>query len=137
MSGPIVGDPIVGGCLCGACRYATDAAPINIRACHCRTCQKAIGASFNARVLVPLDRLTIDGPVNWYASSDDLERGFCARCGTTLFSKRGSANAIGLTMGSLDAPDRFAPAEHIWVSRQQAWLVLADGVPAHDEGAPV
>jgi len=131
-----MGAPIAGGCLCGACRYETDAEPINIRACHCRVCQKAIGASFNARVLVPLDTLTISGPVGWYPSSDDLERGFCPQCGSTLFSKRVSANIIGLTMGSLDDPDRFFPAEHIWVSSKQAWLVLADDLPAHEEAAP-
>jgi hypothetical protein len=128
--------PIAGGCLCGACRYETSAEPINIRACHCRLCQKAIGASFNARVLVPLDTLAVDGPVGWFSSSDALERGFCPRCGTTLFSKRASANIVGLTMGSLDDPDRFFPAEHIWVSSKQAWLTLADDLPCHEEGAP-
>jgi len=130
-------EPIEGGCLCGACRYATQAEPINIRACHCRLCQKAIGASFNARVLVPLDTLAVTGPVGWYASSDNLERGFCPRCGTTLFSKRESANIIGLTMGSLDDPDRFFPADHIWVSSRQAWLGSGGDVPCHEEAAPV
>jgi hypothetical protein len=129
-------ETISGGCLCKACRYETPAAPINVRACHCRLCQKAIGASFNARVLVPLDTLRIDGPVAWHASSPDIRRGFCPRCGTTLFSERAAANAIGLTMGSLDDPDRFFPAEHIWVSSRQAWLTLGDDLPCHDEAAP-
>jgi hypothetical protein len=129
-------DVIRGGCLCGACRYETQAEPINIRVCHCRLCQKAIGAAFNARVLVPLDGLAISGPVGWYASSDDLARGFCTSCGTTLFSKRESANLIGLTLGSLDDPDRFAMSEHIWVSSKQDWLVLGDDLPHHPEGPP-
>ncbi len=127
---------ITGGCLCGACRYETDAAPVNIRACHCRMCQKAIGASFNARVLVPLDSMAITGPVGWYQSSDVLRRGFCTVCGTTLFSERASGNVIGLTMGSLDDPDRFDPDEHIWVSSKQAWLELGEDVPCYEEGAP-
>ncbi|MBO9671017.1 MAG: GFA family protein [Sphingobium sp.] len=122
--------------MCGACRYETQAEPINIRACHCRMCQKAIGATFNARVLVPLDSLTVEGPVGWYSSSDLLRRGFCTVCGTTLFSERQSANAIGLTMGSLDDPDRFMPVEHIWISSKQAWLGLTDELPGHAEGPP-
>jgi hypothetical protein len=129
-------DPISGGCFCGACRYETDAAPINIRACHCRMCQKAIGASFNARVLVPLDTLKIEGPVSWYQSSDLLRRGFCTVCGTTLFSERASANAIGLTMGSLDDPDSFMPDEHIWLSSKQAWLAIGDDLTCYEEGVP-
>jgi len=128
--------PIAGGCLCGACRYETSATPINVRACHCRLCQKAIGASFNARVLVSLDSLTIDGPVGWFASSEALRRGFCTQCGTTLFSERASGNVIGLTMGSLDKPDRHVPAEHIWTASKQAWLTLADDLPCWEEGPP-
>ncbi|MGN8001130.1 GFA family protein [Sphingomonas sp. 22176] len=27
-------------CLCGACRYSTDPAPLNVRICHCHRCQK-------------------------------------------------------------------------------------------------
>lgn len=122
---------IQGGCLCGACRYETSAAPINVRACHCRICQKATGAPFYARVLVPLAGLQSSGPVTWFQSSPAIRRGFCARCGTTLFSERAEAGVIGLTMGSLDDPDRFEPAEHIWVASRQAWVKLADGLPQH------
>jgi hypothetical protein len=124
---------ITGGCLCGACRYETDAEHINVRACHCRACQKATGAPLYARVLVPTDRVRITGPVGWYASSDDVRRGFCPKCGTSLFSERLSIGAIGLTMGSLDEPDRFRPAQHIWMSSKQAWVVLADGLPQYPE----
>ena len=131
-----MGGAIAGGCLCGACRYKTDAAPINVRVCHCRLCQQAIGAAFNARVLVPLDGLTISGPVGWHHSSEVLRRGFCTQCGTTMFSERAEKNIIGLTMGSLDEPDRFAPTDHIWTSSKQSWLQLADDVPHYPEGPP-
>jgi len=125
---------ITGGCLCGACRYQTDAEPINVRACHCRACQKAIGGPFYARVLVRVDGLEVSGPIGWFNSSDDVRRGFCRLCGSSLFSERFSIGAIGLAMGTLDEPDRFQPAEHIWVSRMQAWIKLNDGLPTHAEG---
>lgn len=127
---------ITGGCLCGACRYATDAAPLNVRACHCRRCQKATGGPFYARVMVPLDRVTMDGPIGWYDGGTGVRRGFCTRCGTTLFSERATANTIGLTMGSLDDPDRFTPTEHIYTASKQAWLVLDDALPQYTEGPP-
>lgn len=128
---------IEGGCLCGACRYATTAAPINVRLCHCRLCQKAIGASFNVRVLVPLNMMEISGPVGWYASSTNLRRGFCSVCGSTLFSERRSNGTIGVTLGSLDDPNSFAPTDQIWTSSKQQWLVLDNALPAHSEAAPV
>lgn len=129
-------EKITGSCLCGACSYSSDAEPIDIRACHCKLCQKATGAPFYARVRVPLDQTQITGPVGWYNSSPELERGFCPQCGTSLFSKRASAGSIGLCMGSLDDPDRFQPSDHIWVSKKQAWLTLTDDLPCYEEGPP-
>lgn len=128
--------PITGGCLCGACRYETVAKPINVRVCHCHICQKAIGAAFNARVLVPLDGLSISGPVGWHLSSDALRRGFCMQCGTTMFSERAQQGIVGLTMGSLDEPDRFQPSDHIWTSSRQSWVHLPEDVPLYAEGPP-
>ncbi|CAH0348688.1 MAG: GFA family protein [Pseudomonadota bacterium] len=131
-----MGISIEGGCLCGACRYSSDAEPINIRACHCRRCQKATGAPFYARVMVPLDSVAMSGPIGWFDADTGVRRGFCTGCGTSLFSERQSANTVGLTMGSLDDPDRFAPSEHIWISCKQAWLVIDDGRPQYPEGPP-
>lgn len=125
---------IEGGCLCGQCRYACTGAPINIRACHCRRCQKATGSSFYARLMAPLASVRISGPVQWYDGGAGIRRGFCGACGSTLFSERASAGTIGLALGSLDDPDAFRPSEHIWTSDMQRWLCLDDGLPQHAEG---
>jgi hypothetical protein len=129
-------DRTEGGCLCGACRYGATGEPVNVRVCHCRLCQRAIGAAFNARALFRLDQVTLSGPIGRHNSSDAITRGFCTRCGTTVYSAREEAGLIGLTLGSLDDPGRWAPTAHIWVSSRQPWLVLADGLPQYPEGAP-
>ncbi|HEY9578702.1 MAG TPA: GFA family protein [Rhizorhapis sp.] len=131
-----MGLEIKGGCLCGECRYVSHAEPINIRACHCHRCQKATGAPFYARVMVPLDSISMAGPIGWFNAESGVRRGFCTQCGTTLFSERQNANTIGLTMGSLDEPDLFEPTEHIWTSSKQAWLSLNDGRPQYPEAPP-
>ncbi len=66
-----------GGCLCGAVRYAVEADPVNERVCHCRLCQKAVGAPFNARLLFRRDQVTIEGPAATHLSSSEIKRGFC------------------------------------------------------------
>lgn len=126
-----------GGCLCGAVRYETTAEPVNQRICHCRICQKAIGAAFNARVLMRITDVVISGPIRTFHSSERLERGFCQHCGSTVFSRRTSAGIMGLTVGSLDDPTLFAPDMHFWTSSKQPWLQIADGLSQHPEGPPV
>jgi hypothetical protein len=128
--------PISGGCLCGACRYRSEGAPINIRVCHCVRCQKATGSAFFARILVPLAGVAIVGPVSWYAAESGLRRGFCSQFGTALFAERRDLGVIGLSFGSLDEPGRFEPAEPIWTASKQPWLSIDDGRPQHPDNAP-
>lgn len=124
-----------GGCLCGAVRYRATGAPINERVCHCRLCQKVIGATFNARLLFRAGAVAVEGAVDYVHTSADLKRGFCPRCGTTLLSRRISNDTLGVTAGSLDDPSLFKPQMHIYVASKQPWLVIDDGLPQH-QGAP-
>ena len=129
-------DEYRGGCLCGAVRYRAEGAPINERICHCRLCQKAIGAAFNARVLFAIDRVAIEGPVAMTNSSPDLKRGFCPRCGTTMFSRRDGAGIVGITTGSLDDPSEFVPTMAIFTKGRPAWAAIPAGLKMF-EGLPV
>ncbi|MGN6549740.1 MAG: GFA family protein [Pararhizobium sp.] len=128
---------VLGGCLCGNVRYRATGKPLNSRICHCRQCQKATGAAFNARILYPGDRVTFSGEFATTHSSDDLVRGFCASCGTSVFTHRLSTDWIGVTVGSLDDTSQFAPEAHTWVSEKQQWLVIADGLPQFERMPPV
>jgi hypothetical protein len=125
-----------GGCFCGAVRYVASAQPVNSRVCHCRACQKVVGAAFNARILFKQTDVVVTGPVGCFNSSPNLERGFCDRCGTTVYSARRDPAVIGLTAGSLDDPSLFEPEMHIWTASRQPWLRLDDGLPQFDAAPP-
>jgi hypothetical protein len=84
--------------------------------------------------MIPLDSLKVIGPVGWFASGSGLRRGFCTKCGSTLFSERKSRNVVGVSLGTLDNADQFDPACHIWMSSKQQWLLFDDALLQHQEG---
>jgi hypothetical protein len=126
-----------GGCLCDAVRFSCRGDPINVRVCHCRLCQKAIGAPFNARALFAQDQVAFSGPLARYRSPPALERLFCEACGTRLASRRDDGGAVGLPLALFDDRNAFSPTEHIWVSEKLDWLRLTDGLPQHWRGNPI
>jgi hypothetical protein len=123
-----------GGCLCGAVRYKAEGEPLNVRVCHCRNCQKAMGSPFLARALFPQDALTVTGETARYSTSEHLDRVFCPRCGTRLFSWRSNGTAAGVALATFDDRNAFAPSDHIWVSEKIDWVCLDDGLPQYPEG---
>jgi hypothetical protein len=125
-----------GGCLCGAVRFKAEGQPINVRVCHCRLCQKAMGAPFFARALFSQDALTLDGPIGRHPSSETLERVFCQKCGTRIGSWRANGTAAGVALALFDDRNAFAPTEHIWVGEKIGWLQIADDLPQHRESPP-
>jgi hypothetical protein len=120
-----------GGCLCGAVRFRCEGEPINVRTCHCRNCQKAMGSPFFARALFPQTAISVEGETDRYPSSPTLQRVFCKTCGTRLFAWRSNGTAAGVALATFDDRNAFAPAEHIWVAEKMDWVKLDDGLPQY------
>jgi hypothetical protein len=125
-----------GGCLCGAVRFKAEGAPINVRICHCRLCQKAMGSPFFARALYDQKSITLTGPIGRYPTSERLERIFCQTCGSRIAAWRKNGSAAGLALALFDDRNAFAPTEQIWTSERIDWVANADDLPQYREGAP-
>jgi hypothetical protein len=108
-------DKFSGGCLCGDVRFVASGQPWRVGLCHCMDCRKHHGALFHASAIFPQQSVAISGEVRDYAG-----RCFCPRCGSSVFSR--SADEIELSLGALDAPDRFLPTYELWTVRREAWL---------------
>ena len=74
-----------GGCLCGDVRYRAAGAPKWAGHCHCRSCQRATGAAFASWAGLNIgDFEVLSGTLTIHHSSPGVDRGFCAKCGTSL-----------------------------------------------------
>lgn len=123
-----------GGCLCGAVRFRAEGEPVNVRICHCRNCQKAMGSPFYARALFIPAALHVEGEIGHYPTSPGLHREFCKACGTRLFSRRTNGTAVGVALATFDDRNAFAPTEHIWVTEKIDWVRIDDGLPQYQYG---
>lgn len=129
--------PYWGGCLCGQVRYKVSAPALNVRACHCRACQKAASSPFLARAVFPKSAVDRSGKTLRYASSKRLERVSCSTCGTLVFGEPlDKPDLISVATMTLDEPEALAPTMHVWTSRKVSWLRLDDGLPQYPEGPP-
>jgi hypothetical protein len=129
-------DGVSGGCLCGGVRYSAFGTPLNVRVCHCRTCQKATGQAFFARALYPRAAVAIDGETRAYNSTPDLARHFCPRCGTPIFAARTSAGTISVALGTLDDPGALSPEVHSFTAAAIPWLAIAETMPKFADKVP-
>ena len=81
-----------GSCLCGDVHFALTFPSKWVAHCHCSLCRRAHGAAFVTWVGMEDTHVSIDDPhsrLRWYASTPGAERGFCSRCGSTLFFRSG------------------------------------------------
>lgn len=119
-----------GGCQCGAVRYRFMDRPGSAHVCHCRMCQKATGGFYAPWVgAVPDDFVVTRGEVNWFQSSDEGRRGFCARCGTQLaFAHTGGA-WLAVSIGSLDDPEACPPLDQRGVESRLSFVSHIGGLP--------
>ncbi len=119
-----------GGCQCGAVRYRFTERPGGAHICHCRMCQKAFGAFYAPLVGGLLETFEITrGELAVFHSSDQAERGFCARCGTPLTFRHSDGKHMSVSIGSLDDPEAFPPLDQHGVESRLSYANGLGGLP--------
>jgi hypothetical protein len=118
-----------GGCLCGAVRYAVRGDPAYSAHCHCRSCQKALGAGYATWSGYDPDKFKVtDGEIALCATSPGVERGFCGKCGTSLTYAGEGWDTIAITTTTLDEPSIAKPTRNVYLDHQQPWVALDESL---------
>ena len=117
-----------GTCLCGEVRFAVSPPTLWCGHCHCGMCQRAHGAAFVTWVGCSSERVTIEGePLSWHGSSVGARRGFCSRCGSSLFfeSERWPGETH-ITLANFADPIDRAPAGDAFFETHVSWFEFPD-----------
>src|SRR5271165_6642142 len=134
---------IEGGCRCGRVRYRATVEKLpNVYACHCRDCQTWSGSAFSVQFILPEDQLEVTGaPALYELTSPDGSRTSrqraCPNCFTRVYNTNTRRPGLAVVRaGTLDRSDELQIVAHIWTKRKMAGIVIPDGLPAWEEGAP-
>ena len=120
---------LTGGCLCENVRYKTNAEPLWLCHCHCNRCRKHTGSPIATYVGFPAGTVTwLAAEPTRYRSSADVERSFCAVCGSAIGFHR--VHETSLVVGSFDAPEALPVVDiwtgHVWFKDHISWFDTAD-----------
>ena len=126
-----------GGCLCGGVRYEIIGPRRDVINCHCENCRRTHGhiAAYTSVLKSDLE-LTSEQTLRWYHDeSPDTWRGFCNRCGASLFwDARDGRSKMAVAAGSLDDSGELKTIGHVFVSEAGRYYELNDGLPQFQGG---
>lgn len=123
-----------GSCLCGDLRFTATLPSKWMAHCHCTLCQRAHGAGVVTWVGFEANQVGIDDPqarLQWYESTPGAERGFCRRCGSTLFFRSARwPGELHIVRSNFATPLDREPQLHVFHDTRAPWLPIADdGLP--------
>ncbi len=110
--------PRSGGCLCGAVRYTATVDQPHMDVCHCDMCRRWSGGAFMAVSARDME-IADDTSLGVYTSSEWAERGFCAKCGTSLFWRMTEGgDFLAVSFQSLDDTSGFSFETEIYIDEK-------------------
>lgn len=122
--------PALGSCLCGALSFHASGPLESSAHCHCGYCRMSHGAAFVTWVVVPKAQftwLTGETDVQWYQSSPQSKRGFCSRCGSTLFFESSLCpGEVHVTRANLVGGGLPLPKWNCFVEQRVEWAFNGD-----------
>ena len=129
---------LTGGCLCGGVRYRISGPRRGIICCHCENCRRTHGhyAAYTSVRRADLEMLS-SATLKWFHDrAPDTQRGFCGRCGASLFWASGDgSDRLSIAAGSLDDSAELKLVGHIFLDESGRYYSIDDGLPQFPRGS--
>ncbi len=121
-----------GGCMCGTVRYRLQGPFTYSAHCHCRSCQRAVGAGYvTYSAVAPENFKIIKGKQTIYHSSPGVNRGFCNKCGTSLSYSGEDWSDYAIMTATLDDPGAATPTTNAYTQDKQPWVTLDEALKSY------
>ncbi|TBW58593.1 GFA family protein [Marinobacter halodurans] len=122
-----------GSCLCGGVTYEIHGDLTDVLNCHCSMCRKLHASAFRTRAKVNAagwKTLTGGDLITFYESSPGEHKGFCSRCGSSLYTRFDEHPGIyGFPLGTLDTDPGVKAERHVFVGSKAPWFDITDDLP--------
>ena len=98
--------------------------------CHCIQCTKTHG-NYAAYTSVLEENISYKSKstLKWFVSSAKAKRGFCKKCGASVFFKRLGSRAISISAGLFKNPTKLETSSHIYTHNKRDYYKISDSLP--------
>tara|TARA_B100001029_G_C14846439_1_gene331231 strand:- start:182 stop:589 length:408 start_codon:yes stop_codon:yes gene_type:complete len=102
-------------CLCGGIKIKIKGKLRHVSNCHCSQCMKTHG-NFGSYTSCLENNLKFvnNKTLKWFKSSKIAKRGFCSRCGASMFYKKYNSKKISIAAGMLNNPTNLKTNSNIF-----------------------
>ncbi len=127
-----------GRCHCGAVAYDIHGPIRHVIECHCESCRRVSGGLWHgtAAKLTDVEIHDSAGALAWYRSSEKACRGFCSKCGSSLFFRRDGGERLSIAGGSLDRPSGVRLGVRIFTGETADYGGWQSDVPTFESWPP-
>ncbi len=118
-----------GSCLCQKLSFEYDGPSLWCAHCHCTLCRRSHGSAFITWVGVDEKRFRLIGEstLQWFESSPGAKRGFCGRCGSSVFFVADRwPGEIHITRASIAGEIDLSPKLHVFWENHVDWVQVDD-----------
>ncbi|MDE2691576.1 MAG: GFA family protein [Acidobacteriota bacterium] len=127
-----IGTRMRGQCLCSAVEFEVDVPERTYSICHCGMCRRWSGGPLmSVHCPEPNTEWLNDDGLTWYQGTPWAQRGFCSRCGSSLFWRL-AQEPEGMLIVSVDALEDdgdFTLDRHIYNDARPDRYDFADDCP--------
>ena len=119
-------EPRQAKCLCGSVRFTATPTSHVMDACHCSMCRRWCGGIAMSVQCSGEFVFEDSAALGTHASSQWAERGFCTRCGTSLFYRLLDGRYQNVAAYAFEVNDDFVFTTEVFVDDQPAQYAFAN-----------